>query len=115
MDQIEVYKGVVPVHLGARCLGRSDQYRIPGKKTLAIWTRLILSDHLTVTEVNLNGQFISSHNFLFGVNSFYNHSDNNYPVDVEIPNAFGNPEPAKVRRFHDQFSNYLLNVYAGSG
>ncbi|WKN44158.1 TonB-dependent receptor [Tunicatimonas pelagia] len=113
MEQIEVYKGVVPVHLGADALGGA--INIVSRKEYSSYLDAAYSfGSFNSHRANLNGQFISPEtNFLFGVNAFYNHSDNNYFVDVEIPNEFGNPEPARVRRFHDQFSNYLLNVYVG--
>ncbi|MDO6744907.1 TonB-dependent receptor [Tenacibaculum soleae] len=113
IDQIEVYKGVVPVNLGADALGGG----------VNILTRKSYSDYLDASysagsfnshKVNLNGQFVNTNkNWIFGVHSFYNHSDNDYKVDVEIPDEFGNPKPATVKRFHDNFSNYLLNFYTG--
>ena len=113
MEQIEVYKGVVPVHLGADALGGA--INIVSRKEYTSYLDATYSfGSFNSHRANLNGQFISPPtNFLFGINSFYNHSDNNYLVDVEIPNAVGNPQPATVRRFHDQFSNYLLNIYTG--
>lgn len=113
MEQIEVYKGVVPVDLGADALGGA----------INIVSRKQYSDYLDAAysfgsfnthKLNLNGQFVDAGNkFVTGINSFFNHSDNNYKVDVEIPDVFGNPKEATVRRFHDKFSNYLLNIYAG--
>ncbi|MEN7548766.1 TonB-dependent receptor [Rapidithrix thailandica] len=113
MEQIEVYKGVVPVHLGADALGGA----------INIIPRTEYSTYLDVSyslgsfnshKANLNGQFADrQNNFLAGVNSFYNHSDNTYKVDVETINESGNPVPVTVRRFHDRFSNYLVNLYAG--
>jgi len=113
MQRIEVYKGVVPVDLGADALGGG----------INIIPRKSYSDYLDVSysfgsfnthKANANGQLINSKiNTLFGVNSFYNHSDNNYKVDIEIPDEFGNPNPATVRRFHDDFTNYMLSLYAG--
>lgn len=113
MNQIEVYKGVVPVHLGADALGGAINI-VPRKEYHNYLDASYSIGSFNSHKINLNGQFVNpQHNFLIGINSFYNHSDNNYKVDVEIPNAFGNPEPATVRRFHDRFSNYLLNLYTG--
>lgn len=113
MEQIEVYKGVVPVDLGADALGGG----------INIVTRKSYSNYLDFSysagsfnshKVNLNGQLINPDSqWMFGINSFFNHSDNDYKVDIEIPDEFGNPEPATARRFHDTFSNYLLNLYTG--
>ncbi|WP_097044721.1 TonB-dependent receptor [Flagellimonas pacifica] len=113
MEQIEVYKGVVPVDLGADALGGG----------INIIPRKSYSDYLDISyslgsfnthKANINGQYVNpKNNTLLGINSFYNHSDNNYKVDVEIPDEFGNPNPATVKRFHDKFSNYLLSLYTG--
>lgn len=113
MNQIEVYKGVVPVHLGADALGGAVNI-IPRKEFENYLDASYSFGSFHTHKTNLNGQFVNhQNNFIAGINSFYNHSDNNYKVDVEIPNEFGNPEPATLRRFHDRFSNHLLNVYAG--
>ncbi len=113
IEQIEVYKGVVPVDLGADALGGG----------INIVTRKSYTNYLDVSysggsfnshKVNANAQLVNPNNqWMFGVNSFFNHSDNNYKVDIEIPDEFGNPKPATVRRFHDKFSNYLVNLYTG--
>lgn len=113
MNQIEVYKGVVPVHLGADALGGAINI-IPRKEYSNYLDVSYAFGSFNSHKINLNGQLVNHQDkFLVGINSFYNYSDNNYKVDVEIPNEFGNPQPATVRRFHDRFSNYLLNLYAG--
>lgn len=113
MEQIEVYKGVVPVELGADALGGA--INIISRKSYFSYLDASLSvGSFNTRKANLNAQYvIPAQNMVFGINSFFNHSDNNYKVDIEIPDEFGNPEPAGVRRFHDRFSNYLLNVYTG--
>jgi outer membrane cobalamin receptor len=113
MSQIEVYKGVVPVHLGADALGGG----------INIITRKSYKNYLDASysggsfnshKINLNGQWVHPEKqWTIGVNSFYNHSDNNFEVDIEIPDEFGNPNPATVERFHDGFSNYLVGLYGG--
>ncbi len=113
MKQIEVYKGVVPVHLGADALGGAINV-LPRKEYHNYLDASYSIGSFNSHKGNLNGQFVNrKKQFFLGLNSFYNHSDNNYKVDIEIPNEFGNPEPATVERFHDQFSNYLINVQAG--
>ncbi|GAB5476269.1 MAG: TonB-dependent receptor [Maribacter sp.] len=113
MDQIEVYKGVVPVHLGADALGGG----------INIITRKSHGDYLDASysggsfnshKINLNAQWTHpKKQWMIGVNSFFNHSDNNYEVDIEIPDEFGNPNPATAERFHDGFSNFLAGLYGG--
>lgn len=114
MKQIEVYKGVVPVDLGADALGGAINI-IPRKDYRDYLDASYSFGSFHTHKINVNGQWVNRQNkFTVGVNSFYNYSDNNYYVDVTVPNEFGNPNPARVRRFHDSYSNYLLNVYAGA-
>ncbi len=113
MEQIEVYKGVVPVDLGADALGGA--INIVSRKEYANYLDASYSfGSFNTHKANLNAQVVNpvSH-WITGVNSFYNHSDNNYKIDIEIPDQFGNPVPATVKRFHDHFTNYLANVYTG--
>lgn len=113
MKQIEVYKGVVPIHLGADALGGAINI-IPRREYTSFIDAAYSFGSFNSHKANVNAQLVNlERHLIVGVNSFYNHSDNNYKVEVEIPNEFGNPEPVKVRRFHDQFSNYLLNTYVG--
>lgn len=113
MEQIEVYEGVVPVDLGADALGGA--INIVSRKEYTNYLDASYSlGSFNTHKLNLNGQYINPKNHVIaGVNSFYNHSDNDYKVDIEIPDEFGNPNPATVRRFHDEFTNYLVNAYAG--
>lgn len=113
MEQIEVYKGVVPVDLGADALGGA--INIVSRKEFANYLDASYSiGSFNTHKLSLNGQYVIPENRLVaGINSFYNHSDNNYKVDIEIPDRFGNPVPATVRRFHDQFTNFLINTYVG--
>lgn len=113
IEQIEVYKGVVPVELGADALGGGVNI-ITRKSEVNYLDASYSAGSFNSHKLNMNGQLLNSDkNLLIGLHSFYNHSDNNYKVDIEIPDEFGNPEPATVRRFHDKFSNYLFNVYGG--
>ncbi len=113
MKRIEVYKGVVPVYLGADALGGAINV-IPRKKYNSYVDAAYSFGSFNTHKFNLSAQVrIPGKKWIFGINSFHNSSDNNYEVDVEIPNKFGNPESASVRRFHDRYANYLISAYAG--
>jgi len=113
MQRIEVYKGVVPIDLGADALGGA--INIVSRKEYANYLDAAYSvGSFNTHKINLNGQYVhADQHFFAGINSFYNHSDNNYKIDVEIPDRYGNPVPSTVRRFHDQFTNFLWNTYVG--
>ena len=113
IERIEVYKGVVPVELGADALGGA----------INIVTRSTNENYLDLSyssgsfgsrKLNLNTRHRSNRSGLFvSVNGFYNRSDNNYFVNVEIPDSIGTPHNARVRRFHDFYRNYLGSVETG--
>ncbi|ELR69397.1 Outer membrane cobalamin receptor protein [Fulvivirga imtechensis AK7] len=113
MKRIEVYKGVVPVDLGADALGGGINI-ISRKEYISYMDASYARGSFNTHKLNFNGQWVNpSENVILGLSSFYNHSDNNYKIDVEIPDANGNPQPATARRFHDRFTNYLLNFHGG--
>lgn len=111
IDRIEVYKGVIPVKLGADALGGA----------IDIVTRPTVKDYIDASyslgsfnthQATLNLRKKISPLLFISTTGFYNHSDNSYKVDVEIPVA-GNPVPYRARRFHDAFTNYYGNVKLG--
>lgn len=112
VERIEVYKGVVPIELGADALGGA----------IHIITRQDVRTYLDASygvgsfgtqQASLNARHVDSSGFLLGFNGFFNHSNNTYQVDVDIPDAFGTPRKTRVRRFHDRFTNYLGRVEVG--
>jgi outer membrane cobalamin receptor len=112
VDRLEIYKGVIPVYLGADALGGA----------LNIVTRHQVPDYLeasyAVSSFNTHRATLNSlqhyKNGLFAAASvFYNHSDNNYPVTASVPNQYGNPVAQKVRQFHDGFSSYYASIESG--
>lgn len=114
IDHIEVYKGAVPVRLGADALGGA----------VDIISRRLRSDYLDASyaissfnthRVSLNGHRHLGRLFYTEVAGFFNYSRNNYPVDVSVPDSLGRPAPVRVRRFHDQFRNYYASVSIGAG
>lgn len=113
MDRIEVHRGVVPVSLGADALGGAINVvsrRDYGRYLDASYSVGSFNTH----KANLNGQVADpERGLVLGANAFYNHADNDFRVDVSVPNASGNPVPLSARRFHDQFSNHLARVYGG--
>lgn len=114
IERVEVYSGVVPVRFGADALGgvinlvsperlggvaASTSYEVGpfGTQRLALSAR---------SGTSPRGAFVRS-------DGFYDTTDNDYPVDVEIPDASGRPAPARVRRFHDGYTSRGASVEAG--
>ncbi|PYF74330.1 TonB-dependent receptor plug domain-containing protein [Pedobacter nutrimenti] len=111
IDRIEIYKGVVPVKLGADALGGA----------IDVITRKSLKDYIDASyeissfnthRASLNLKKSISPLFYTDLSAFYNHSDNNYKIDAEIP-VNGTLVPIQVKRFHDRFSSYYANATIG--
>jgi hypothetical protein len=51
--------------------------------------------------------------FFVSATAFFDRAENDYPVDVEVPNAVGRLETATVRRFHDAYRASGGNVEVG--
>lgn len=62
---------------------------------------------------NVLGRKYLSKRFFLAFQGSANTAANNYKIDVEIPDALGNPKPATVRRFHDRYTNYNAKLDAG--
>lgn len=105
-ERIEVYKGVVPIGLGADALGGA----------INIVTNTYEKNHLDISysygsfnthKTNVNAVFVDDSGFIVQANAFQNFSDNNYEVDVDIADLkTGEYFPNQtVERFHDQYHN----------
>lgn len=114
IDQIEVYKGVVPVWLGGDALG--------GAINLVKSTRL--STYLDVSysygsfnthRASVSTGYIAKSGFTVELNAYKNYSDNNYWVEADVVPDINSGVIIKdrVRRFHDMYKNQMLNLAIG--
>ncbi len=112
LERLEVYKGVLPVDLGADALGAA----------INLVTRKEREDYIDASfaygsfgthRINLLGKKYLSNHLFVALQSSINFAKNNYSVEVEIPDSLGNPKAVSVRRFHDDYRNY--NVKADIG
>lgn len=114
VDRVEVYKGVVPIEFGADALGGAINLITPKIKSGfsgsfsaqagsfgTYRTSLILSNYNKKT-----GFFIKG-------NGFYDTSQNNYKVDVDVPDDSGKIKKVTVPRFHDAYKGYGLQLITG--
>lgn len=115
IERVEVYKGVVPVYLGGDALGgavnlvtrQSPNYYLDASSSVGSFNTRKLA---------LDGQYVdSSSGFVLKTNGFYNHSDNNYKVEVRIPDSetgtYGNEQ--EISRFHDAYQSKMFKLEAG--
>lgn len=111
-ERIEVYKGILPVDLGADALGAA----------INIVTRREREDYINASyaagsfnthKVNLGGKKFFTKHFFAGIQAAGAYTDNNYRIDAEVYDNFGNPHPVTVPRFHDSFKNYSVRAEGG--
>ena len=114
VDKIEVYKGVVPVSLGADALGGAVNI-VTDLQQRSFLDVALANGSFSTRRASFNGQYAGESLFL-KVASFYNHADNDYwmddsPVhDLELGNALG---AIRTRRFHDDFTSAMVHGEAG--
>ena len=114
VDNIEVYKGVLPAELGADALGGA----------LNFTSRQNFNDNLDFAytvgsfnthQLNLNGYYKIPKSKLFvSLASYYVSSDNNYKVTVPLADPVtANLVDTEVERFHDGVESYLVEGKLG--
>lgn len=115
VQRVEIYRGVVPIRFGADALGGavnlvSDEAPAPGshgEASLQLGSfgtaRLALhARHLDVP----SGWFTRA-------GAFSDVAENDYPMDVEVPDSSGREVPARVYRFHDGYRAVGGNIETG--
>src|SRR5690606_9291395 len=108
-ERIEVYKGVVPVGLGADALGGAVNIitNASQKSYLDVsYSYGSFNTHRTA----INAAYVSPSGLTAQFNLFQNYSDNHYWVDVDVADIHtGQYYPnQRVRRFHDTYHNETL-------
>ncbi|MEM8970126.1 MAG: TonB-dependent receptor, partial [Bacteroidota bacterium] len=114
VDQVEIYKGVVPVRFGADALGGavnivSNQSFEGAGGGISYQTGSFGTHRLAINGYH---QPIGS-SFFMQASGFYDYARNNYKIDVEIPDARGRLSERTVRRFHDTYLARGINVDVG--
>ncbi|MEM0940246.1 MAG: carboxypeptidase-like regulatory domain-containing protein [Bacteroidota bacterium] len=114
IDWVEIYKGVVPIQVGADALDGavnlacSEIYDgLAGSASYQVGS---FNTHRATANINYSNDKTG----LFAVaGSFYDFTDNNYKIDVTIPNEQGQLQQRTVRRFHDGYQAYGANLRLG--
>lgn len=114
IEVIEVYKGVVPIHLGADALGGAVNIMTSQRYTSYLDATYAYSSFNT-HRGTLAGQWASDSSRVFVKTlGFYNSSDNDYKVKVRPRNPDGTyRDPQRLRRFHDAYSAWSGGVETG--
>lgn len=112
-SRIEVYKGVVPVELGADALGGAINIVTNSGRTNYLDASYSFGSFNT-HKTSINTAINTKNGFTFLLNAFQNYSKNNYWVETETPiNQYGQIERVRARRFHDRYRNEMLMLGVG--
>lgn len=113
-ERMEVYKGVVPVWLGADALGGAVNI-VTNQKTKNYLDVSYSYGSFNTHRASVNARVTDSSGITANANIFFNHSDNNYKINVKVAalvtGTFA-PE-AEYRHFHDQYQSATAMIEAG--
>ncbi len=114
LERVEVYKGVLPVGLGADALGGA----------VNLVTRTDVGSYLNLSyeaaSFNTHRSSLSAvyapegRKWYTGADLFFNHSDNDYKAEVKVTDPeTRNQYRARMRMFHNAFTSYYSEVFVG--
>ncbi|WP_160114595.1 TonB-dependent receptor [Aquimarina sp. AU474] len=116
IERVEVYKGVVPIYLGADALGGAVNIITNRRKNNFLDVSYDVGSFNT-HRATLNGRYFSKKGFVIQLSSFYNYSDNDYTIDdIEVRDELGNDTGERrdnVRRFHDAYDSQMAHLKFG--
>lgn len=106
VDQVVIYRGVVPVRLGADALGGAvDLMTRSGRETAAAVSYQVGS--FGTHRVTADGSYLHAPSgFVATLNGFFDRAKNDYRVLADVEDAQGRPGTANVKRFHDGYTGY---------
>lgn len=112
LERIEVYKGVLPVSLGADALGGAVNMVTAKKRGTQMHAFYEIGSFNTHRLGVTAGHETKNQKWSYGADLFFNHSDNDYNafVGVRNPNT-ANLEYKYMRMFHNAFQNYYGEGY----
>ncbi len=114
ISDVEVYKGVVPVQLGSDALGGA--VNIKTNQSIRNYLNLSYSiGSFNTHRASLASRVTSKSGLILNTNAFFNYSDNNYEVEVQIPDPKSGKigDPQEVERFHDGYQSQTIQLEAG--
>ncbi|MEM8966168.1 MAG: TonB-dependent receptor [Bacteroidota bacterium] len=114
LERVEVYKGVLPITLGSDALGGALNFVTKKERESNIsFSHEVAS--FNTHRSSLNAYAEGDNNRFINLLGFFNFSENNYPVDVQIRNPeTRNLENIRAKRFHDTFLSAFAEVQVGA-
>ncbi|WP_212006056.1 TonB-dependent receptor [Chitinophaga sp. HK235] len=113
-ERVEVYKGVVPIWLGADALGGAINIVTNNSRRTYVDASYSFGSFNTHRSA-LNAGYTAKSGFTIQLNAFQNYSDNNYKVWVNVADInTGDYYPKQhIRRFHDTYHNETVIANVG--
>lgn len=115
VERVEIYRGVVPVRFGADALGGavnlvSDHDLDSGAHGAASFQ----AGSFGTYRATLSGHHLDPQSgWLTRVGAFADLAENDYPMDIDVPDDTGQEVPARVYRFHDAYAAVGGNLETG--
>ena len=111
--RMEVYKGAVPVSMGAAALGGAINI-VTNRENYNVLEVTTAHSSFNTWQSTLNARKVWPSGFMLGFSGGHTYSDNDYTLnDVVVANAFGNPESISAKKFHDAFKTFTLKGNMG--
>ena len=112
LERIEVYKGVLPVSLGADALGGAVNLVTARRRGSQMHTFYEVGSFNTHRAGITASHETKDQKWLYGTELFFTHADNDYKALVKVRNPeTGQLSPMRMRMFHNAFQNYYGEVY----
>lgn len=113
IDRIDVYKGVVPIGLGADALGGAINISTD-KKIGSFLDASYSIGSFNTHRASLDSKYrFSKSGFTISTSGFYNYSDNNYTMEDMPVFINGEEESIDIERFHDMYRSYMGRMNVG--
>ena len=114
LNHVEVYKGVLPVSLGADALGGAVNLvtnKHMGSKVNAYYEIGSFQTHRAGV---LASQSSADQRWFYGLEAFFNYAANDYKALVEVVNPdTKNKEPMRLPMFHNAYNHIMGEAFAG--
>ena len=113
-ERIEIYKGVVPIGLGADALGGAVNI-ITTKHKKSYLEASYSFGSFNTHRSHVNAVYVAKSGFTVQLNAFQNYSDNDYKVNVDVSDLItGEYFPnQRVKRFNDTYHNEVAIFNVG--
>ncbi|MHC0447905.1 TonB-dependent receptor domain-containing protein [Flavobacterium sp. 3-218] len=114
IDRAEVYKGVVPIEFGADALGGAVNLITPKIKSGFSGSFAAQAGSFGTYRTSLVlSNYDKNTGFFIKGSGFYDTSQNNYKVDVDVADNAGKLKKVTVPRFHDAYEGYGIQLITG--